>query len=360
MHEAKISNSDKSIINNQLCCLENLPEDCLTVIFEFLMDGSISLVCKQWKRCNLIVKKKEFKKLLENKFIKDRFNIVDEKKSIFLFPIISREILNQIKYCNPKELEKINKDYEKQVYSKKSFFHKKIVEMQKKMQKILDNSLETFWKKNSKNFKTSITKAVDIRNWINDSRNEKTLNELSYVFVENVKEFLILPPEIKKFTLLKSMHIFRTSLQYLPLEIGELTKIEDIDFPKNEIIGISNSMKPLKKLKLLDLHENNFKIIPRIIFSFTCLTKLNLSKNNIIKISRKIYKLVELKRLNFSGNLLKTIPTEIMVLNKLEVLLLEDNPLESIPEGVVSNLIRQECEIRVSNNKQYLLVLSKY
>jgi Leucine-rich repeat (LRR) protein len=69
---------------------------------------------------------------------------------------------------------------------------------------------------------------------------------------------------------------------------------------------------------------------------------------------------VELKRLNFSGNLLKTIPTEIMGLNKLEVLLLEDNPLESIPEGVVSNLIRQECEIRVSNNKQYLLVLSKY
>ena len=130
-----------------------LQSGVLVKIFEFLQNGKMSLICQTWTYFNeTIVKKNELKKLIKNTFIRFQFKQIikenekcDTYRKISIIQKIPKEIIRQFKYCHPqawgkpKPLKKIHK-----IYSKGSFSHKKILEIERKIQ---DKSLIEFWEK---------------------------------------------------------------------------------------------------------------------------------------------------------------------------------------------------------------------
>ena len=124
------------------------------------------------------------------------------------------------------------------------------------------------------------------------------------------------------------------NLEELPPEIGQLSKLEHLDFSRNELKTIPPEIGQLIQLKSLDLRSNNLEMLPPEIGQLIQLKELKLHLNNLEELPPEIGQLSKLEYLTLWANELKAIPPEIGQLTQLETLVLSSNDLEELPPEI--------------------------
>lgn len=163
----------------------------------------------------------------------------------------------------------------------------------------------------------------------------------------------LFPDKIQQMSGLRWLRLDRTQLCYLPEELGELKKLEEISVARNNLTSLHGDLSSLPCLKSINANHNQLKnaSVPSDIFSLDELTVLdlghnlltsvppelencrsllvlNLSNNDIDSIAPQIFiNLTDLMHLDLSGNKLETLPPQMRRLVHLTTLVLNDNPL---------------------------------
>jgi signal recognition particle receptor subunit beta len=123
-------------------------------------------------------------------------------------------------------------------------------------------------------------------------------------------------------------------LTEFPLEILELTELEELDLSFNRISIIPAEISQLKKLNNLDLSYNDLSTIPEAIATLQNISTLYLSGNQFTTFPTAITQLRKLSTLYLGYNHLTTVPEAIAYLQNLSTLYLNNNQLKKIPEAI--------------------------
>ncbi len=176
--------------------------------------------------------------------------------------------------------------------------------------------------------------AVQIRNWMNN--NQEFLN--SWHDYLSLKELSLkcIPPEISKFTKLKTFDLSSNRINVIPVEIAGLEEIQSLILDGNHIYEIPPEIGNLTDLQKLSLNRNFISKLPSEIANLANLKILKLDDNNIEEIPPEIERLQLLNTLSISGNKIKELPSEIASLELLEKLNLNNNKIEQIPPAIGS------------------------
>ncbi len=129
----------------------------------------------------------------------------------------------------------------------------------------------------------------------------------------------------------------------IPVEIGDLIKLESIYLPINQLTGgIPVEIGNLDKLRYLNLYNNQlFGNIPSEIGNLSSLEDLWLNNNQLSgSIPSEIGNLFNLKNIHLYNNQLSSIPSEIGNLPELIQLSLGNNQLSSNIPAEIGNLIK--------------------
>jgi len=130
-------------------------------------------------------------------------------------------------------------------------------------------------------------------------------------------------------------------LQQIPLQIGTLNNLKELNFSFNNLSCLPNEISNLVQLQILNLSENQFTEIPSVILGMTSLSQLNMSGNQIRRLPSEIENLMQLEQLHLGDNLLSTLPQSIGKLEKLQILHLHKNQFTALPTtiGTLKSLI---------------------
>jgi Leucine-rich repeat (LRR) protein len=109
-----------------------------------------------------------------------------------------------------------------------------------------------------------------------------------------------LPVEIKELTLLENLDICDSSIETLPPEIGSLSNLRNLNCEGSLLGEIPPEIGRLKKLENISLRETPVEVLPAEFFSLTGLKYLDLNETNITKIPSDIGLLSNLEYLNVS------------------------------------------------------------
>jgi Leucine-rich repeat (LRR) protein len=100
------------------------------------------------------------------------------------------------------------------------------------------------------------------------------------------------------------LHIDHNDIQDIPVEIGNLQKLEELILSYNKIKTIPEALCYLQNLKVLEVNHNDIQDIPVEIGNLQKLQELSVMFNKIKVISVELGNLPNIKRLWFRGNLL--------------------------------------------------------
>ena len=154
-----------------------------------------------------------------------------------------------------------------------------------------------------------------------------------------------LPPEIGKLTQLKKL-IFgkyqydeegdvigyiRNNLRVLPVEIGLLHNLEELQIVANKLSSLPSEIGQLTDLQFLHLDGNKLSSLPSEIVQLTNLQSLHLDGNKLSSLPSEIVQLTNLQSLHLNSNKLSSLPSEIVQLTNLQSLHLNSNKLSSLP-----------------------------
>lgn len=159
------------------------------------------------------------------------------------------------------------------------------------------------------------------------------------------------PIEILKLLNLEILNLNGLGLLEIPKDIEKLIKLKKLDLSSNVLSKLPLEFEKLINLEELSLSMNEFAEFPLEIVKLSNLRRLSLDENQIKKIPKEIRNLKKLERLDFSHNVINEIPKEINGLKKLEFLSFKSNEITKIPKelGKLKNLRTLNlgwCEIR--------------
>lgn len=104
------------------------------------------------------------------------------------------------------------------------------------------------------------------------------------------------------------------NLDEIPVGIYEITSLERLELPSNNIKSLSSKIGNLKNLKILNLTNNELTSLPKEIGNLTDLESLYLTNNKLTSIPSTITNLKNLKELRLLGN--KVSQTQIEEIKK--------------------------------------------
>ena len=110
------------------------------------------------------------------------------------------------------------------------------------------------------------------------------------------------------------------NLDVLPPEIGQLSKLERLEFSRNKLKTIPPEIGQLIQLKSLALQDNNLDVLPPEIGQLKKLEALYLSGNDLEVLPSETGQLAKLEDLVLSANEFETIPSELSQLGNLRTL----------------------------------------
>ncbi|RZB57035.1 Plant intracellular Ras-group-related LRR protein 5 isoform B [Glycine soja] len=143
-----------------------------------------------------------------------------------------------------------------------------------------------------------------------------------------------LPVSIGKLSDVTEMDLSENRLMALPTTIVGLKALTKLDLHSNQLINLPHSFGELINLVDLDLHANKLKSLPATFGNLTNLTDLDLSSNGFTDLPETIGNLSSLKRLNVETNELEELPYTIGNCSSLSVLKLDLNQLKALPEAI--------------------------
>uniref|UniRef100_T1J3P6 Gelsolin-like domain-containing protein n=1 Tax=Strigamia maritima TaxID=126957 RepID=T1J3P6_STRMM len=156
-------------------------------------------------------------------------------------------------------------------------------------------------------------------------------------FSRNHFEEDLFPKAVSDMAGLRWLKLNKTSLEWIPEEIGRLQKLEQLSLMHNNLVTIHGEVTQLPCLRSLVARHNKIKSsgIPQELFHLEELTVLDFSHNQLKEIpdsiesipSQLFVNLSDLMYLNLANNKLESIPPQIRRLVHLETLILNNNPL---------------------------------
>ncbi|KAL5550902.1 hypothetical protein UlMin_001078 [Ulmus minor] len=186
--------------------------------------------------------------------------------------------------------------------------------------------------------------ALDLRGKLTDQMEwlPVSIGKLSDVTELDLSENRItaLPPTICRLKALAKLDIHSNQLASLPDSFGDLINLADLDLHANRLKSLPDSLRNLKKLMNLDLSSNGFTHLPELIGNLTNLKRLRVETNELEELPYSIGSCTMLVELRLDFNQLKALPEAIGKLENLEVLTLHYNRIKGLPTTVchLSNL----------------------
>ena len=143
-----------------------------------------------------------------------------------------------------------------------------------------------------------------------------------------------LPLQIGQLTALKQLDLSGNQLSSVPPEIGQLTALTDLDLSVNQLSRLPPEIAHLTALTYFDVRRNQLSSLPSEIGQLTSLSWLNLSFNQLSILPPELGQLTSLSWLNVFRNQLSSLPPEIGQLTALTTLYVGDNQLSSLPPEI--------------------------
>lgn len=123
----------------------------------------------------------------------------------------------------------------------------------------------------------------------------------------------------------------QNSLEKLPLEIGHLRALRDLNLSNNKFHELPKELGRLSNLERLDCRHNQLTGVP-LLMSCQSLKELYLGNNKISSLNGESFSYISsLSIFDFRDNRINIIPDEITVLKKLERLDLANNAISGLP-----------------------------
>lgn len=155
------------------------------------------------------------------------------------------------------------------------------------------------------------TEAHEIRKWLNDPANAEVISSVEFLMIGD-HHLVVFPPEISKFTGLKSLTIFNNKqLEALPDCIGNLTNLKTLQLSFNGLKTLPCSIGNLSNLVTLELDNNQLQTLPDTICKCDLLTKLSVRNNPLEALPVQIGNLKQLDWIMAQSTRLTTIPTSM-------------------------------------------------
>lgn len=100
----------------------------------------------------------------------------------------------------------------------------------------------------------------------------------------------------------------KDQVEWLPLSLGKLSNLTEIDISENQILALPSNLDDLKALRMLDVHSNQLINLPGSFGVLGSLTDLNLYANRLKSLPVSFGNLVTLVMLDLSSNSFVTLP----------------------------------------------------
>ncbi|TYH81548.1 hypothetical protein ES332_D03G208600v1 [Gossypium tomentosum] len=120
-------------------------------------------------------------------------------------------------------------------------------------------------------------------------------------------------------------------IEWLPVSIGKLNSVTELDLSENRIMALPPSIDGLQALTKLDLHSNQLINLPDGIGELVNLLELDLHANRLSSLPASFGNLKNLMNLDLSSNNFTHLPDTIGNLTSLKRLIVETNELEELP-----------------------------
>ncbi|KAG1362062.1 plant intracellular Ras-group-related LRR protein 5 [Cocos nucifera] len=143
-----------------------------------------------------------------------------------------------------------------------------------------------------------------------------------------------LPLSLGKLKDITELDLSENRIMALPSTIGSLRFLTKLDIHSNQLINLPNSFGELSSLVDLDLHANQLKSLPALFGNLTNLANLDLSSNRLSVLPEMFGNLTKLRTLNVETNELEELPNTIGSCTSLVELRLDFNQLEALPEVI--------------------------
>ncbi|MCL7752121.1 leucine-rich repeat domain-containing protein, partial [Polaribacter sp. Z022] len=163
-----------------------------------------------------------------------------------------------------------------------------------------------------------------------------------------------IPQEIDDFTELLELNLSSNSINNLPTEIGNISKLTLLNLDiNNSITTLPTSIGNLSELNSLTFNKTKIDLLPTTIGNLSKLNKLEFGNTVITLLPPEIGNLTELTRLVAAPNNIASIPTELGLLTKLTYLDFANCQLSNTP-AAFANL--KELETLYLNNNELQVV----
>ncbi|KAF7809994.1 plant intracellular Ras-group-related LRR protein 5-like [Senna tora] len=134
-------------------------------------------------------------------------------------------------------------------------------------------------------------------------------------------------------------------MEWLPVSIGKLSHITELDLSENRIMALPSTIEDLKALTKLDLHSNQLINLPHCFGELINLTDLDLHANRLKSLPPSFGNLENLIDLDLSSNEFTQLPDTIGSLSSLKRLIVETNELEELPYTIGNCLSLSELRL---------------
>ncbi|XP_002519837.2 plant intracellular Ras-group-related LRR protein 5 [Ricinus communis] len=160
-----------------------------------------------------------------------------------------------------------------------------------------------------------------------------SIGKLSFITELDLSEnrIMALPTTITSLKVLTKLDIHSNQLINLPDSFGELMNLTDLDVRANRLKSLPSSFGNLKNLLNLDLSSNQFTHLPEALGDLTSLKILNVEINELEEIPYTIGNCSSLVELRLDFNRLRALPEAIGKLGCLEILTLHYNRIRKLP-----------------------------
>nr|TKR85502.1 hypothetical protein D5086_0000246440 [Populus alba] len=125
-------------------------------------------------------------------------------------------------------------------------------------------------------------------------------------------------------------------IEWLPLSLGKLLFITELDLSENRIMALPSTISGLKALTKLDVHSNQVINLPGSFGELINLTDLDLRANRLRSLPASFVKLTKLENLDLSSNQFTQLPETVGSLTSLKILNVDTNELEEVPYTIGS------------------------
>ncbi|XP_020261299.1 plant intracellular Ras-group-related LRR protein 5-like isoform X2 [Asparagus officinalis] len=125
-------------------------------------------------------------------------------------------------------------------------------------------------------------------------------------------------------------------IEWLPLSLGKLHEVTELDLSENRIMALPSTISSLKLLRILDIHSNQLINLPESFGELSNLTDLDLHSNRLKSLPASFGNLTNLANLDLSSNQLVVLPDTLGNLKNLRRLNVETNELEELPYTIGS------------------------